>query len=226
MNLFAQIKLYLDGIADGLPLMPAGIEVLFPFQKAEVQRIVHEFYQKYYNDTSLRTLILGINPGRHGAGLTGIPFTDSKRLQSDCGISTNISSHETSSEFIYHMISRYGGPSQFYRDYFISSISPVGFIKDGKNFNYYDEVMFTNQLHQYIVFQMQRLLELPLNRKQVICFGEGKNYQFLLKLNSEYQWFDEIIPLAHPRFIMQYKRKELGSYTDTYVLKLKSSKPC
>lgn len=225
MKIYNQILQYLDGISDGLPKLPSGIEVLFPFSEEEVRRIVYEFYQKFYNDTFERTLILGINPGRHGAGLTGIPFTDSKRLQSDCQIKTNISSHETSSEFVYHAISQYGGPTAFYRDYFISSVSPVGFIKSGRNFNYYDEVKITEQLNDYIVFQMQRLLALPLNRNQVICLGEGKNYKFLLKLNSEYHWFDEILPLPHPRFIMQYKRKELSDYTDAYILKFRASRP-
>jgi len=46
-----------------------------PFREFEQTLVVaDEFYHKYYNDYNSRLLILGINPGRFGGGLTGIPF--------------------------------------------------------------------------------------------------------------------------------------------------------
>jgi hypothetical protein len=44
-------------------------------------KICSSFYQKYYADNKKRSLIIGINPGRFGAGVTGIPFTDPIRLK-------------------------------------------------------------------------------------------------------------------------------------------------
>jgi hypothetical protein len=70
----------------------------------EVQRLLQEFYTKYYSDTNNRTLILGINPGRLGAGLTGIPFTDSPALKNYCNINTSIATSETSAAFVYEFI--------------------------------------------------------------------------------------------------------------------------
>lgn len=73
-----------------------------PFQENEnIISISSSFYKKYYNDNNSRHLILGINPGRFGAGLTGIPFTDPKRLESNCNIKFNGAlAHELSSVFV------------------------------------------------------------------------------------------------------------------------------
>lgn len=197
--------------------MPKGIELLLPFESEEVRRILETFYFRYYADRHPRKLILGINPGRHGAGITGVPFTDSKRLKENCGITTHLKSHEPSSEFVYMMIDAYGGAERFYQDYFISSISPVGFVKDGKNYNYYDDPLLQKKLQPYVIYQMQRLLQLDLDTQRVICLGEGKNYKFLLQLNAQQHWFGTIAALPHPRFVMQYKRSQLSKYIDLYI---------
>jgi hypothetical protein len=58
-----------------------------PYKEEELaMRISSEFYRKYYSDENKRHLILGINPGRFGGGVTGVPFTDPKRLISECHI--------------------------------------------------------------------------------------------------------------------------------------------
>ncbi len=48
-------------------------------------QVMQKFYYKYYNDSNKRKFIIGINPSRHGAGVTGVPFTDTKRLDNVCG---------------------------------------------------------------------------------------------------------------------------------------------
>jgi hypothetical protein len=211
------IENYILGFEEQLPILPKGIDALLPYATPEVWVLAQKFYQKYYSDSSERSLILGINPGRNGAGLTGVPFTDSKRLEEKCMIKTDLKSHEPSSEFIYHMIEAFGGPDLFYKKFFISSVSPIGFIKKGKNYNYYDEPGLINILSPYIYYQMNRLLQLRLKKKKIICLGEGKNFKFLSELNSKHHWFEEIIPLAHPRYIMQYKRRQLNYYIDQYI---------
>lgn len=215
---------YLRGITTGIPKLPNGVELLLPYESPEVWQILEVFYRKFYSDEHPRRLILGINPGRFGAGVTGIPFTDAKRLKSHCGIPMDQESYEPSSEFVYQVIDQYGGVNAFYSDYMVSSISPVGFIKNGKNFNYYDDLNFTKQLEPYIAQQMKSLLELPVNRETVICFGEGKNYQILTRLNQYYQWFGTIRPLPHPRYVMQYKRRQLNDYLGKYIKELTHTK--
>ncbi len=215
--MYELILKYLKSLREGLPVLPGGVEALLPYESSEVFDIAGQFYKKYYSDSEERSLILGINPGRHGAGMTGIPFTDPKRLEAYCGISTHMYSHEPSSEFVYHVIEAYGGAQAFYSDFFISSVSPIGFVKGGKNYNYYDDPKLADRLESYIAYQMQQLLKIPLRRTCVICFGEGKNYEYLSRYNEKFGWFEEILPLAHPRFVMQYKRKEIQAYVDRYL---------
>jgi hypothetical protein len=115
------------------------------------------------------------------------------------------------------MIERFGGPFEFYRRFFLTAICPIGFTRHGKNINYYDDRKLLQTAKPFIVDTMKEQLALGAYRKTVICLGEGKNYEYLLKLNEEYHFFDEVVPLAHPRFIMQYKRKKLEWYIDTYL---------
>lgn len=61
-------------------LLPDGIRIMNPFRDNYIFKVSSSFYRKYYNDNKPRHLILGINPGRFGAGFTGVPFTDTKRL--------------------------------------------------------------------------------------------------------------------------------------------------
>ena len=114
--------------------LPENVQVMNPYEHAdgEVQKVIHSFYGKYYNDTLKRGLILGINPGRFGAGITGIPFTDSYRLQEYCNINFPLDTRETSSQFIYDVIAAYGGARRFYSDWFIGAVSPLGFIHKNK----------------------------------------------------------------------------------------------
>ena len=46
------------------------------------------------------------------------------------------------------------------------------------------------------------------------------DHNYFSKLNKKYHFFDEIIPLAHPRYIMQYKRKYVKDYIADYINKL------
>ena len=91
--------------------LPDGIRIMNPFKEnPQVIRIMEQFYKKYYDDNNQRRLILGINPGRFGGGVTGIPFTDSKRLKSVCKIDyEGKETHEPSSVFVYEMIDAFGG---------------------------------------------------------------------------------------------------------------------
>ncbi len=203
--------------------LPKDINVLNPFKNPATSYLSELFYKKYYNDQKARTLILGINPGRFGSGLTGVPFTDPINLEKFCGIENNLpKKHELSSEFIYHVINAFGGVELFYQKFYFGSISPLGFAKDGKNLNYYDLKGLPEKLMSFIIASLQTQLGWGLNREVVFCLGEGKNFDFLQKINSEHKFFNKIIPLPHPRFIMQYKRKKLNEYVYEYSKQMKN----
>jgi hypothetical protein len=198
--------------------IPDGVSVMHPFKDAEVKRVTRLFFKKYYNDRKQRTLILGINPGRFGAGITGITFTDPIRLEKECGIPNKFDKkQELSSLFIYEMINRYGGPEEFYAKYYFSAVSPLGFTRNGNNMNYYDDKNFERSITGFIVASLMEQIRFGIDCKRCICLGEGKNFEFLEKLNRKYNFFDSIIPLPHPRFIMQYRLRKKEEYLQTYL---------
>ncbi len=207
----------------GKPL-PPGIRIMNPFKEfADTLKIVEEFYSKYYSDHNTRHIILGINPSRLGGGLTGIPFTDPKRLMNDLHIDyKGKMTHEPSSVFVYEVIKAFGGPEAFYSKFYINSPCPLGFTSidmNGRetNYNYYDSAELLNAVHGFMVNSMKNLIGLGVERQTCFCFGTGKNEKFLSRLNNEHGFYKKIIPLEHPRFIMQYKSRSKQFYIDKYL---------
>ncbi len=198
--------------------LPRGVNVMNPYLEPSVMKLCKQFYHKYYDDDSVRRMIIGINPGRLGGGLTGIPFTDPVHLEKFCGIENSLSKKtELSSTFIYEMITTFGGPEKFYSKLYFSSISPLGFTKDGKNLNYYDDPRLQKKLEPFILSCLKTQLDFGIDASVAYCLGEGENYKFLKLLNDQHQFFKEIIPLTHPRFIMQYKSKSRADYIKRYI---------
>lgn len=206
------------------PALPQGIRIMNPFRESEqATRISGQFYRKYYNDDDQRHIILGINPGRFGGGITGIPFTDPKRLKSECHIDYGgKSAHEPSSVFVYEMIHAYGGVEAFYSKFYINSLCPLGFTTidhngKEKNYNYYDSRELENTVKDYIVENVRTQIGLGVATDICFCFGTGKNETYLRKLNEQHHFFKEVVALEHPRFIMQYKAKSKQLYIDKYL---------
>jgi hypothetical protein len=206
--------------------LPDGVEVMNPFTDTVSWSYTEAFYRKFYSDNHPRTFIIGINPGRFGGGITGIPFTDPIRLETDCGIPNDLKKlPELSSAFIYEVIKQYGGPEKFYHDFYFTAISPLGFTKNGLNLNYYDDRVLQQNAEEFIIECFEKQLEnIPCN-PTCICLGEGKNYSYLSKLNQTQKFFSSIVPLSHPRWIMQYRRKRMNEFIEKYVEVLQATKP-
>lgn len=200
------------------PSVPKGFQVMHPQPNQQVIEVVKQFFKKYYSDKKARRLLLGINPGRYGAGITGLNFTAPKQLKENCGIDHPWkNSTELSAEFIYDMITAYGGPGAFYADYFIGAVCPLGFMKDGKNINYYDDKKLQQSVTPFITSTIEQQLKTGFKTDVCFCIGGEKNFKFLSALNEEHHFFQKIIPLAHPRFIMQYRRKKKQEYIKEWI---------
>ncbi len=198
--------------------LPADVEVMNPFTDEETKRVAMQFYQKYYHDNNPRSCIIGINPGRFGGGVTGVPFTDPIRLKSECNIESNWPlRQELSSLFVYDMINAFGGAERFYARFYITSFSPLGFTKRGKNLNYYDDRQLVESIKPFAVNCFRKQLGWGLNTTVAFCLGEGDNFKYLSKLNIEHHLFNKIVPLPHPRFIMQYRLKRKEEYISRYL---------
>jgi hypothetical protein len=198
--------------------LPNDVYWLYPQKDPQVLALVQQFFNKFYNDSEPRSLLLGINPGRFGAGVTGVNFTAPKQLAEDCGIAHHLKPQsELSAEFIYDVIHAYGGPEAFYHHFFIGSVCPLGFVRGGKNINYYDDKDLLEAVEPFIIRNIKKLLTYNFTRERCFCIGEGKNFQYLSGLNNKYQWFGAIVPLRHPRPIMQYKRKQKEQFIQEYL---------
>ena len=90
-------------------------------------------------------------------------------------------------------------------------------MQGGKNINYYDDKTLLQTVEPFIIENLQKLLSFGVQREVCICIGGEKNFKYLSKLNGEHHFFDRLIPVAHPRFILQYRRKEKQTFLDQYL---------
>lgn len=198
--------------------LPEEVGVLDVYGNKAIQEVCRAFYKKFYNDGKARHMLVGINPGRFGGGITGIPFTDPIRLERECGIENHFDrKQELSSVFMYDMIAASGGAEAFYSRFYITAISPLGFVKNGKNLNYYDDASLKRLIEPFVLDCIEKQLSWGMHTDICFCIGEGENAKYLQKLNHQHQWFKRIIPLPHPRFIMQYKLKQKEAYIHQYL---------
>ena len=198
--------------------LPDGINVLDPFNgenAEEVRRIVKLFHRQYYADERPRMLMLGINPGRLGAGSTGICFTDTKRCEADLGIPVEgMRTHEPSSDFFYRAVRAAGGAEAFYDRVYVQAICPLGFTHTGPkgtplNLNYYDDAALQKAITPVVVRWLRDLIATGLRTDVACCIGTGKNLTFLKKLNDNHGFLGRIIPVEHPRVVMPDRYKLL-----------------
>ena len=101
-------------------------------------------------------------------------------------------------------------------------MSPLGFIKHGKNLNYYDDKELMKDIQPFIIDCMERQIAFGLKTDVCFCIGEGNNMKCLQKLNAIHKWFDKIESVPHPRFVMQYRLKSKEEYIQQYIKKLGS----
>jgi len=203
--------------------LPDGFRVLNPYREnPETMVVMKKFYHKYYNDSKQRRFIIGINPSRHGAGVTGIPFTDTKRLDSVCGIKMESAyTHEISSVFMYDMIAEYGGAKKFYQDFYINSPFPLAITRANKdkkwvNANYYEDPNLILMTENFMVKSLQQYIEWGIDTTEAYVLGI-KNAKYINILNKKYNLFGTLVALEHPRYIQQYKSKEKQLYIDKYL---------
>ena len=197
-----------------------------PYAEPAVRGYVRAFLGKYFADNRERVLVLGINPGRFGAGVTGVTFADPVALADYCGIPNDLARRrELSSVFVYTIVNALGGPEDFHSRFFLSAVCPLGFTRKGVNLNYYDDRKLERAVTPFIVSSIEQHIAMGGRRDHVVVLGRGENSRFLTRLNDQHGWFESIHSLDHPRFIMQYRRKKLDAYVEKYRDMLSSVAP-
>ncbi len=204
---------------------PLNVDILNPYNQEEVIKVNKQFYDKYYRDNQPRILLFGINPGRFGAGITGISFTDPITLEENLQIKNTFQKKpELSATFIHQMIQEYGGPERFYSKFHLSTVCPLGFVRDNVNMNYYDEANLLKHVRPFMIESIEKQIELLNSPPVCVCIGRGKNLDFLKKLNDEKSYFKDIQVLPHPRWVLQYRRKKTPEYIQEYIQVLNAFK--
>jgi hypothetical protein len=197
--------------------LPDNVQALSPYQEPTPLALLTQFATQYYADNQPRVALLGINPGRLGNGRTGVAFTDPVALAA-CGIANELpQQREPSSQFVHAVIDAMGGPAVFFQHFFLGSLYPLVLLREGRNYNYYDSPALTAALEPAIRLSLQQqVLEVGLRRDVAVCLGR-RNGQYLTRWNQELGLFDHIHILDHPRYLMQYKRRDLAAHVAHYV---------
>lgn len=226
---FEKIREFNKLLANVSISLPEGFELINPFigeQSNSVWKLADAFYSKFYNDTRKRHLILGSSPARRGSAVIGVPFEDAEHLKKETGICIeNYHVNKSSSNFLFEVIEEYGGFSKFYNDYYMNFVCPLGLTRtntNGKkvNCNYYENKEVQHILEPFILNSIKIQLNFGLETKICICIGSGENYVFLKNLNNKYHFFEKIIPLEHPRYIMQYNSNRKDEFLKKYLAAL------
>ena len=198
--------------------LPNGVETIYPFDNVETKRVMQTFFNKYYDDNRPRTYLIGINPGRLGSGITGIGFADAYHLEKYCDMPNSFDKRvEISAAFMFEVIEAYGGVEKFYKDFFFTTVMPLGLLKNDKNYNYYDDLQTQKSLEPFIEETLLKQMSFPQAKPNIICVGQGKNLKYLKDFNDKHHCFESIDVLPHPRWVMQYRRKDKQKYIDAYL---------
>ena len=223
MTFAKQILDFYFSLPKELPL-PNGVETIYPYDNPETREVMQRYFQKYYDDTNPRTYLIGINPGRLGSGITGIGFTDAYHLEEYCDIPNSFDKKaELSASFMFEVMKAYGGVEAFTKDFFFTTVMPLGLLKNGKNYNYYDDKETQESLEPFITETLLKQMSFPQAKPRIICVGQGKNLKYLQAFNKTHNCFESIDVVPHPRWVMQYRRKEKQKYIDVYLDALKKS---
>lgn len=228
-----KILRFIDTLRHESLALPAGYRIVNPFvgeQKERVQKITAAFYHQYYNDFYTRRMILGSSPARRGSAVTGVPFEDAGRLQKETGIlMEGFSINPSSSGFLYEVMQAYGGRKKFYARFYMNFVCPLGVVKTNAkgnevNCNYYQDKKLQESLRPFITGAIRRQIDFGIDTSVCYCIGSGENYHFLSQLNQEHRFFGRIVPLEHPRFIMQYNAKRKWEFIEKYMNALRQTR--
>ncbi len=209
--------------------LPDQFSVINPYsgeQKSIVERVTTAFYQKYFNDTKPRRLMLGSSPARRGSAVTGVPFEDATELQTETGILIDkFYISKSSSNFLSEVMDKYGGKKEFYNHFYPNFVCPLGISRINAkgnlvNCNYYDSKIIQKLLFPLIINSLRRQIDFGIDTSVCYCIGSGENYKVLTTINNKYNFFETIVPLEHPRFITQYNAKNKDMYMEKYLAAL------
>ena len=131
------------------------------------------FYGKYVEPFHPRVVICGINPGRFGSGKVGVPFLDFQALNELVG-DTGRDDTEKSARFFYSVVKHFG-PQRFYATFYVTNVSWLGFLRNGRNVNYYSlpadiqTVILNKFCYELILVRPTHIISTSLEVAKTLC---------------------------------------------------------
>jgi hypothetical protein len=68
---------------------------------------------------------------------------------------------------------RFGGPEKLFREFFFTAVSPLGFTKDGRNYNFYDDPSLFSATQPFILQSLRDQVSLGVSRNVALVLGSG-----------------------------------------------------
>lgn len=218
MNLLIKnLKRYLDDDGFKKEVEGANIQLLDCERELDMKmNCMETFWNKFYGPHVPKVVICGINPGRFGAGLTGIPFLDYRSL-SEIGFNMDKKDSEQSSEFFFEVFKKIG-TERFFKSFYVTNFSSVGYSKNGRNINYYD---LPDKAKKTVYANFSTEMK-SVNPTHIISLGVSVQYSVreLVKSEAIAKDVDHSLRLAHPSWVMTYRRKNKDMWVDKYVNEL------
>ena len=196
--------------------LPNHIHLHNPWDDKDRRAAITEFCNKFYNDSTPRIHLIGINPSKLVKTSTGVNYTDGYALQNRCGIGNDFDKHrELTSEFFYRMSDACGDANKLYSNIFAWALMPFAITSDGLYKNHYDAEV-ASSVDTIIRANLDWLSRIPSTGRAVVL-GKGKNAAKFDALVGTSGMYREIIILPHPRWILQYQRKDVDKFIDQYL---------
>jgi hypothetical protein len=189
----------------------SGINILTGFRTNKPN--VVKFYHRYVFPHRQERALCGINPGRLGAGKSGIPFVDCAYLSELLG--ENVGNDvERSARFFRDVVEQIGA-GNFYAAIHVTNISIYGFTKGRRNLNYYE---LDNDIVGLILQGFAREMELMNIREIVPC--SRKAHAILVDLVARGSIRAKVHPpLKHPNWCAFPSNRRLSKLGYLEVLK-------
>lgn len=173
-----------------------------------------DFHKKYVQPNSPKIVMCGINPGRRGAGITGIPFIDTNSLSRMLpGISNPKS--EKSAKFFFSIIEEFG-INEFYKNVHVTNMSWFGFYKldNGTNVNYNS---LPEEIQNILIDKFVEEMNF-IKPDVIIPIGDIVNWELLYNLKVKKRINAEI---GHRLYHPAYRLVDRNTYIDTLTQFLK-----
>jgi uracil-DNA glycosylase len=169
-----------------------------------------EFHKKFVQPNSPKIVMCGINPGRRGAGITGIPFIDTNSLSKMLPDISNPKS-EKSAKFFFSIIEEFG-INEFYRNIHVTNMSWFGFYKldNGTNVNYNS---LPTDIQNVLIDKFVEEMDL-INPDVILPIGDIVNWELLYNLKLKNRLYAEIGPrLYHPAYRLVDRKTYIETLT-------------